>query len=95
MAGSGMGWVLKGASARYASGLLYATTRHDHSMAVPALSKTGQIGLWPLSSVHKQLSKNEQSVFSTGSLAFAYSDWAGYSVFGEAFTLGHMTGENV
>ena len=90
-----MGLIRGCASARYASGLLYATTRHDHSMAVPAPSKTGQIGLWPLSSVHKQLSKNEQSVFSTGSLAFAHSDWAGYSVFEEAFTLGHMTGENV
>ena len=90
-----MGLVLVGAVVCFAGGLLYATTRRSDAMAVPVPSKTGQIGLWPLSSVHKQLLKNEQSVFSTGSLAFAHSDWAGYSVFEEAFTLGHMTGENV
>ena len=67
-------------------------TRYGHAMAVPVPSKSGQIGLWPSSSVHNKLLNKEQAVFSTGPLAFAHSDWAGYSVFEEAFTLGHMAG---
>jgi hypothetical protein len=27
-----------------------------------------------------------------GRLTFAHSDWAGYSIFEEAFTLGHVAG---
>ena len=64
-------------------------TRYGHAMAVPIPKNSSQNGRWPSSSVHSQLLKQEQSVLSTGPLAFAHSDWAGYSVFEEAFTLGH------
>ena len=67
-------------------------TRYGHAMAVPIPRNIGQIGLWPLSSMHNQLLIKERPVFSTGPLAFAHSDWAGYSVFEEAFTLGHAAG---
>jgi hypothetical protein len=30
---------------------------------------------------------------ATGPLAYAHSDWAGYSVFEEAFALGHAAGQ--
>ena len=67
-------------------------TRYGHAMAVPVPRNTGQIGLWPSSYIHSQLLIKEQSAFSSGPLAFAHSDWAGYSVFEEAFTLGHAAG---
>ncbi len=70
-------------------------TRYGHAMAVPVPQKRGQIDLWPLSSMHNQLLKKEPSAFSVSPLAFAHSDWAGYSVFEEAFTLGHLAGGNV
>jgi hypothetical protein len=40
----------------------------------------------------KQLSKKEQNLPSTMRLQFAHSDWAGYSVFEEAFAMGHAAG---
>jgi hypothetical protein len=58
-------------------------------MAVPVPAVDGQIGHWPTENGHGQLSKTEQFVFRAGPLSFAHSDWAGYSVFEEAFTLGH------
>jgi hypothetical protein len=67
-------------------------TRYGHAMAVPVPQKIGQNGLWPLSSLHSQLLKIEHSASSPSPLAFAHSDWAGYSVFEEAFTLGHLAG---
>ena len=67
-------------------------TRYGHAMAVPIPQKNGQIGLWPSSNMHNQLLNKEQSAFSAGPLAFAHSDWAGYSVFEEAFTMGHVAG---
>jgi len=54
-------------------------TRYGHAMAIPvpqAASPTGPTPQqWPLT--HERLS-------------FAHSDWVGYSVFEEAFTLGHL-----
>ena len=38
----------------------------------------------------EKLSKSERHVLADGRLRFAHSDWAGYSVFEEAFTLGHV-----
>ena len=70
-------------------------TRYGHAMAVPIPRNIGQIGLWPPSYMHGQLLMKEQPVFPTGPLAFAHSDWAGYSVFEEAFTLGHLAGLGV
>jgi len=68
-------------------------TRYGHAMAIPVPRINGQIGLKPPGNVRKQLSKKERypvrSVLTWERLAFAHSDWAGYSVFEEAFTAGH------
>ena len=56
-------------------------TRYGHAMAVP-VPGTG------LPSVQA----SGQSALTVGILSFAHSDWAGYSVFEEAFTLGHAAG---
>lgn len=72
-------------------------TRYGHAMAVPTPRDNGQIGLWPLSTLREQLSKSQRlrsgglprPVRAWGRLRFAHSDWAGYSVFEEAFTAGH------
>ncbi|MBT0570369.1 FAD-dependent oxidoreductase [Curvibacter sp. CHRR-16] len=79
-------------------------TRHGHAMAVPLPQKSGQIGLYSTYSKLGVLSKREQTTalhtprvraqyaLATDRLLFAHSDWAGYSVFEEAFTLGHWAG---
>ncbi len=64
-------------------------TRYGHAMAVPVPISSSKIGLWPPSNMRKQLHKSERPVLSHESLRFAHSDWAGYSVFEEAFTMGH------
>ena len=75
------------------------TTRYGHAMAVPTpglLTYLSQIGLQRLPDKRKQLSKAEQTPWiptpATARLAFAHSDWSGYSVFEEAFTRGHGAG---
>jgi monoamine oxidase len=67
-------------------------TRYGHAMAIPVPQNNGQTGPLRTSGVRKQLSKTEQLGLQTGRLRFAHSDWAGYSVFEEAFTLGHYAG---
>ena len=67
-------------------------TRYGHAMAIPIPSNHGQTGLWPLQNMRKQLSKKERVALAHGRLCFAHSDWAGYSIFEEAFTLGHWAG---
>ncbi|WP_255033982.1 FAD-dependent oxidoreductase [Rhodoferax sp. TH121] len=67
-------------------------TRYGHAMAIPLPSNHGQIGLWPPQNLRKQLSKQKQLALAYGRLRFAHSDWAGYSIFEEAFTLGHWAG---
>jgi len=64
-------------------------TRYGHAMAVPVPTGISQISLQPPSIMRKQLQKSEQHVIRHERLTFAHSDWAGYSVFEEAFTLGH------
>jgi hypothetical protein len=61
-------------------------------MTIPVPQNTSQIGTWRSSSMGRQLSKAEQMPLGFERLSFAHSDWAGYSVFEEAFTLGHMAG---
>ena len=72
-------------------------TRYGHAMATPVPQTHGQIGLRPPWNMRKQLSKAEQypsrPVVQWERLAFAHSDWAGYSVFEEAFTAGHAAGQ--
>jgi predicted NAD/FAD-binding protein len=67
-------------------------TRYGHAMAIPTPSVQGQIGFQPTSNMRQQLSKKEQFALTHGRLRFAHSDWAGYSIFEEAFTLGHRAG---
>ena len=72
-------------------------TRYGHAMAIPLPQANGQIGLKPPSNNNNALSIKERngqghpqrSVLSWDRLRFAHSDWAGYSVFEEAFTAGH------
>ena len=64
-------------------------TRYGHAMAVPVPRVDGQIGLWSSWGKHRLLQKTEHIKIRHGRLVFAHSDWAGYSVFEEAFTLGH------
>ncbi|MDF1485579.1 FAD-dependent oxidoreductase [Ramlibacter sp. H39-3-26] len=72
-------------------------TRYGHAMAVPVpgqLAFLNEIGPQRLNDKRWQLLKNEQSVPVPGTahLSFAHADWAGYSVFEEAFTRGHAAG---
>jgi predicted NAD/FAD-dependent oxidoreductase len=68
-------------------------TRYGHAMAIPRPMANGQIGHWPSSILHSALSKQKRfpprPVLAWERLRFAHSDWAGYSVFEEAFTAGH------
>jgi hypothetical protein len=65
-------------------------TRYGHAMAVPVPGFMNKTGLWPGNNVRRQLSKTERFGVSHERLNFAHSDWAGYSVFEEAFTMGHQ-----
>jgi predicted NAD/FAD-dependent oxidoreductase len=79
--------------------------RFGHAMAVPAPGASllpdflSKIGLQTSSLLRKTLLKREQlliqSVPRWERLRFAHSDWAGYSVLEEAFTLGHWAGMGV
>ncbi len=64
-------------------------TRYGHAMVMPTPGLLSQIGRKPLQNMLKQLLNQEQS---SNRLSFAHSDWAGYSVFEEAFTLGDAAG---
>jgi monoamine oxidase len=64
-------------------------TRYGHAMAIPAPQNSDKNGLQASSDKHGKLLKLEQKENTNKPLVFAHSDWAGYSVFEEAFTLGH------
>ncbi len=70
-------------------------TRYGHAMAVPTPVRTNAPDPWPLCNRRHRGGKAEPAVFSTGRLAFAHGDWAGYSIFEEAFTLGHLAAGQV
>ena len=55
-------------------------TRYGHAMAVPV---PGTLR-----------ARAGQAALRSGRLSFAHGDWAGYSVFEEAFTLGHVAGRS-
>ena len=74
-------------------------TRYGHAMSIPVpgtQSFLSKIGLQRLPGKRRQLSNGEHSAAiptpGTARLAFAHSDWSGYSVFEEAFTRGHGAG---
>jgi predicted NAD/FAD-binding protein len=52
-------------------------TRYGHAMAIPVPDAQGRVGQVPP---------------ALGRIRFAHSDWAAYSVFEEAFALGHLAG---
>ncbi|MDR1967485.1 MAG: FAD-dependent oxidoreductase [Burkholderiaceae bacterium] len=62
-------------------------TRHGHAMAIPVPGTLSQIA---------RLRPTERTgalhFADAPRLAFAHADWSGYSVFEEAFTLGHAAG---
>ena len=70
--------------------------RYGHAMAVPVPGVLSQIAPWRTSGKRQQLLKAEHlpvpQFAEAPRLRFAHSDWAGYSVFEEAFTLGHAAG---
>ncbi|MDH4428243.1 MAG: FAD-dependent oxidoreductase [Acidovorax sp.] len=74
-------------------------TRYGHAMAIPvpgAQAFLSQIGLKSMQNNARVLSNGERvaplPTPTTARLAFAHSDWSGYSVFEEAFTRGHGAG---
>ncbi len=67
-------------------------TRYGHAMAVPLPALNGQIGHWTLWNMRSKLLKTEQNNSASERQLFAHADWAGYSIFEEAFTLGHVAG---
>jgi monoamine oxidase len=69
-------------------------TRYGHAMAIPAPFINSKNGLQPAYLLPKLLLKKEQNTTSNQRLQFAHSDWAGYSVFEEAFAMGHAAGQN-
>ena len=58
-------------------------------MAIPVPTNLYQISLQQPLNMRKQLQKKGHFQVTHERLTFAHSDWAGYSVFEEAFTLGH------
>ena len=74
-------------------------TRYGHAMSIPVpgvQTFLSQIGLQAPPGKRKLLSNGERQralpTPATARLAFAHSDWSGYSVFEEAFTRGHAAG---
>jgi hypothetical protein len=67
-------------------------TRYGHAMAIPVPNLEGKNGTQPAYLLPKKLLKKEQNSSSNQRLQFAHSDWAGYSVFEEAFAMGHAAG---
>ena len=68
-------------------------TRYGHAMAIPTPHANGQIGLLPSQNMRSKLSISERyparQRLALDGLVYAHSDWAGYSVFEEAFTAGY------
>ena len=74
-------------------------TRYGHAMPIPVpgvQTFLSQIGLQGTPGKRKLLLNGERQralpTPATARLAFAHSDWSGYSVFEEAFTRGHAAG---
>lgn len=65
-----------------------SVARYGHAMAIPTPGFIKKISLLRFSVLNSLLQK--QSL-----LGFAHSDWAGYSVFEEAFAMGHAVGTAV
>jgi predicted NAD/FAD-dependent oxidoreductase len=74
-------------------------TRYGHAMAVPIPVipsipvSEDKNSIQPTYLLPMQLLKKEQFENPNNRLKFAHSDWAGYSVFEEAFAIGHAAGQ--
>ena len=68
-------------------------TRHGHAMAVPAPGTLRQVDA--LRTQAERGAADALRFADAPRLSFAHADWAGYSVFEEAFTLGHAAGTAV
>ncbi len=64
-------------------------THYGHAMALPVPANLDKIDLQTLSYLRRQLQNKEHFQIRHERLSFAHSDWVGYSIFEEAFTLGH------
>jgi hypothetical protein len=60
-----------------------AVARYGHAMVMPTPGVMSKMAACRNAVLNSLLSKSS-------SLRFAHSDWAGYSVFEEAFTMGHL-----
>ena len=67
-------------------------TRYGHAMAIPTPGLVSRIGHLRPSRGRGQPSEEEQPAPIAGRITFAHADWAGYSIFEEAFTRGHLAG---
>ena len=71
-------------------------TRYGHAMAVPVPRGIDKNGPKSPPNINSLLSKKEHLRASSNQphqrITYAHSDWAGYSVFEEAFTMGHQVG---
>ena len=67
-------------------------TRYGHAMAMPVPNNMDKIGIRPFPYKQIKLQNAEHYQIRHERLGFAHSDWSGYSVFEEAFTLGHWVG---
>ena len=63
-----------------------SVARYGHAMSMPTPGFMKKMGAYRLTVLNSSLLKST-------SLGFAHSDWAGYSVFEEAFTMGHLAGQ--
>jgi monoamine oxidase len=70
-------------------------TRYGHAMVIPTPGLLSQISPYRKQILLKQLSNKERARPWHGHLHFAHSDWAGYSVFEEAFCMGDGVGRVV
>ncbi len=66
--------------------------RYGHAMVIPTPNWHRVNGMQPAYLLPKQLFKKERNSNSIQRLYFAHSDWAGYSIFEEAFAMGHAAG---
>ncbi len=65
-----------------------SVARHGHAMAMPVPGFLGKI-------TTLRSAVQEPSFLKNQNISFAHSDWAAYSVFEEAFAMGHAAGQSV
>ena len=63
-----------------------SVARYGHAMSMPTPGFMKKIGAYRSPIFNS-------SLYKASSLGFAHSDWAGYSVFEEAFSMGHVAGQ--